>query len=113
MPKLTIPLSIRGKRWFARLTQPHELEDGDPDFDTEGDCDCGTQRIRVSLALSPKRFVYVWIHETLHACLPDLDEQTVVEVANAITNGLWKLTWIWNPAWRIYATHENRDRQRS
>lgn len=113
MAHLSWYLSIRGERWRFRLTQPHELEEGEPEYDTEGDCDFARKRIRVSLDLSPKRFTYVVIHEVLHACFPDHDEQAIIEAGHAVNNALWKLEWIWKPAWRTSSGTENRSQYRS
>ena len=110
MSRLSWYIWIRGQRWWFSLTQPHHLEEGEPEYDTEGDCDFDRRRIRVSLDLPPKRLIYVVVHEVLHGCQPDLDEQAVIETANAIANGLWKLTWVWNPAWRRDARKEKRSR---
>ena len=106
MSRLSWYIWIRGQRWWFSLTQPHQLEDGDPDVDTLGDSNHWKKRIRVSLGLEPKEFLYTVIHEVLHGCLPDYDETAIVESSRSVTNAIWKLNFIWNPAWRRDARKE-------
>lgn len=87
---------IRGQRWRTRVAQPVELDESDPDYVVEGDCNHHTRTIRISLGLAPKRFLYVAIHECLHALLPDYSEEAIIELSHGLTNYLWRFEWIWN-----------------
>jgi hypothetical protein len=62
--------------------------------DADGICDPPSKKnraIRVVEGLTPERELDVWIHEMLHACFWDLDEDAVAESATDIAHALFLL----------------------
>ena len=61
--------------------------------DSIGVCDPPTaknRKIEISTEIKGKKELEVLLHEALHACHWDLDEEAVYESANDIANMLWK-----------------------
>lgn len=78
--------TFRGKRW--RLIEvDHSPRVG-------GDCEAPHIKgkvIRISRRVhGPQRLTYL-LHEALHACLWDLDEEAVTETANDVARLLWRV----------------------
>jgi len=78
-------ITIRGKRWklrFCRLRNNH------------GECDSpatNSKQIRISHRIRDERLLDVLIHEGLHACHWDLDEEAVDRSAKDLARMLWRL----------------------
>ena len=72
-------------RWWRILFRRLRKEDGT--------CCVGVHEIAVSTGIGQQRTLDVLIHEGLHACLPDLDEDAVAETAEDLAGLLWRLGW--------------------
>lgn len=78
---------IRGKSY--QWDYVPRLED-----DAQGMCDAPTtksKRIRILKNLKDERRLEVEIHEALHACMWDVDEEAIDSSAKAIARILWRL----------------------
>ena len=80
-------VELRGKRW--NLEAVEYLQDGscgsiDPP-------DAVQKRILISLSQTPIDKLDTVIHECLHACVPDLDEDCVTETATGIAKVLHRM----------------------
>lgn len=80
--------TFRGKTYRLR-------RDGIPG-DADGYCEDPRQAeekrvLAIRPDLTPKRELVVSIHEPLHACLWDLDEEAVKETAESLADFLWEL----------------------
>ena len=80
-------VDLRGRRW--RLESVEYLQDGscgsiDPN-------DTPQKRILIARNQSPIDILDTVIHECLHACVPDLDEDAVTETATDITKVLHRM----------------------
>jgi hypothetical protein len=78
---------LRGKQWDLQFTR--ELSRS-----ADGECDEPTtagKRIAIRSGLSEARTIEVLVHEMLHACHWDLDEQVVTETAHDIARVLYRL----------------------
>jgi hypothetical protein len=78
---------IRGKAYMLQFVPKLE-------GDAHGMCDSPTsraKRIRVLERLRDERRLEVIIHEILHACHWDLDEEAIDDSAKAIARILWRL----------------------
>lgn len=49
------------------------------------------RRIEIDSRLDGKELLYTLTHEAVHACIWDLDEEAVEEIAQDISNFLWNL----------------------
>ena len=56
-----------------------------------GECNIEKRRILLNTQESGKPAMDTAIHEALHACFWDMDDDAVTEAANAITRFLWRL----------------------
>ena len=76
---------FRGKRWKVRVVRIKDL----------GDCEAPNALDKLIRILPGKTrtALDIAIHEALHACLWDLDDEAVAETATCITKLLWKLEW--------------------
>lgn len=74
---------IRGKYWKI-------LRDRLPP-DKDGLCVRDKRLITVRPSLRGERELDVLIHEMLHACMWDLDEEAVTEMASDIAHVLWRI----------------------
>lgn len=81
-------LKLRGKLWtFLRTNIGLSPE-------AKGDCDAPSvpnKKIRVRASLRGQKELEITIHEMLHACLWDLDEEAVYDSAEDIARALWRL----------------------
>jgi hypothetical protein len=80
-------LTFRGKRWrIGKLRRKGEL----------GGCESphiAGREIDVPIGGKTLRDLDTTIHEAIHACLWDLDEEAVIETASDIATALWRLGW--------------------
>lgn len=58
---------------------------------TDGSCDMDCRHIKVRKSLRGERQLEVIIHELLHGCHWDLDEQAITETAEDVARVLWRL----------------------
>jgi hypothetical protein len=65
---------------FERLPNTHD-----------GQCDYHGREIKVRKSLKGERQLEVVIHELLHGCHWDLDEQAITETAEDLARILWRL----------------------
>lgn len=80
-------VELRGKRWNLEVIE--YLQDGS----------CGSidppnspqKRILIALNQTPIDLLDTVIHECLHACYPDLDEEAVTETATDIAKVLYRM----------------------
>lgn len=79
MSQRTSKLKIRGRTWTLKLQAPPRRPS---DF---GMCDYETRTLYVHPEREPEATL---IHEVLHAALPDLTEDAVVELETALTGAL-------------------------
>jgi len=82
---------MRGARWWI------ESSDSLPDGQF-GECCWGLPgiarpTIRISLDGDDECSLDTAIHESLHACMPDMGESAVDETATSIAKLLWRLGW--------------------
>ena len=80
-------VELRGKRW--KLECIEYLQDGscgsiDPS-------DAPQKRILIALNQTPQDLLDTVIHECLHGCVPDLDEDCVTETATGIAKVLHRM----------------------
>ena len=80
-------VELRGKRWNLEVIE--YLQDGscgsiDP-------VDAPQKRILIALNQTPQDLLDTVIHECLHACVPDLAEETVTETATDIAKVLHRM----------------------
>lgn len=76
-------IRIRGQRWRLRFV--NNLGN------CEGICEKPTRTIRIARGYPEERILDSIVHELIHAALWDLDEEAVLETANAISAALTKL----------------------
>lgn len=74
---------LRGRYWT--------ITRGKLDKTQDGLCDASTRRITIRQSLTGERELDVLIHEMLHACHWDLDEQAITETASDIARVLTRL----------------------
>lgn len=79
-------VKIRGRRWKVKFQKGG-------DTTTYGDCDYESRTITVRQTPEARETL---IHEILHACQPDLSEEAVIEIEDAITHSLNVLF----PSWK-------------
>lgn len=82
--------TLAGLRWLLRFTRLRGNADGwaylpDPKKPT------GPKKILVDSRLKGRRRLEVIVHECIHACLPQLSEDTVTETARDISRVLHTL----------------------
>lgn len=77
--------SLRGKLWRV-LRTGKTLESG-----ADGSCSRSKATIRVRKKLNGRRELETYLHEALHACFWDLDEEGISEAAQDISKMLRKL----------------------
>jgi len=80
-------VDLRGKRWNLEVVE--YLQDGscgsiDPS-------DSPQKRILISSSQTPIDKLDTVIHECLHGCCPDLDEECVTETATGIAKVLFRM----------------------
>ncbi len=76
---------FRGKQYSVKTV---------PRLKVDGDCDSpkGTRKeIRLQAGLPPLRDMEVAIHEALHACFWDMDEDVITQSATDLGRFLWRL----------------------
>lgn len=78
--------TLRGKRYRVELVRKLGPNDGECDKPTKPG-----KAIRIVSSLKGERGMEVVIHEALHACAWDWDEEAVTETAHDITRLLWRL----------------------
>lgn len=81
-------VSLRGKRWKIRELPASKLPQRD------GECDhpnLARKEIRLRNNLGSKRKLEIALHEGLHACLWDLDEEAIEEIAHDLARMVWRL----------------------
>lgn len=85
---------FRGKRWFVKWVSPRTLKTPDG-VQAHGVCDSPTTKNKKILFRNnfrrSRKEMEVFIHEALHACIWDLDEETVYSTAEDISKFLWRL----------------------
>ena len=74
---------LRGRYWT--------ITRGKLDKTQDGLCDASTRRITIRQSLTEERELDVLIHEMLHACHWDLDEEAIEETAHDLARLLWRL----------------------
>lgn len=83
-------LNLRGKIW-----KYYELDDVKWEDQKQWGLCCGPKQKAKAIVIStePKELdrLSVIIHEGLHACLWDMDEEAIRETANSIAVMLWRL----------------------
>ena len=84
---VVVKVVLRGKRW--NLETIEYLQDGscgsiDP-------VDTPNKRIIVALNQTPQDLLDTVIHECMHACLPDICEETITESATSIATVLHRM----------------------
>lgn len=78
-------VDLRGKRFS--ISRPKRLE-----RDTLGWCmKHGRGKIAVAYSLNGEEELEILIHEMLHACYWDMDEEAITESAQSISKALWRL----------------------
>jgi len=94
---------FRGKRWrivwasierIAHLAGEEAKRTGDPSTRTLGLCDAPNTKhktIHMAEGQSPLCELDTAIHEGLHACMWDLDEEAVADSARDLARFLWRL----------------------
>lgn len=79
-------ITLRGNRW--KVVECPSLSGGlcdNPGFPDK--------ELTVPIEGEEKYDLDVLIHESLHACFWDMDEEAITESATDIANFLWKLGW--------------------
>ena len=80
-------VELRGKRWNLEAVQ--YLQDGScGSIDAP---DAVQKRILIALNQTPQDLLDTVIHECLHGCCPDLDENCVEETATSIAKILFRM----------------------
>ena len=77
---------FRGKRW--RVQSQRALENG-----YLGECSPDKKRICIPIQGDTLHELDVIVHEALHACFYDMDEECIDEAATDIAKFLWRLGW--------------------
>lgn len=75
---------IRGKIWNVRYV---------PNMINRGSCDHPNSKnksITIKQGLKGVELMEVLLHEMLHSCAWDLDEEVITEMADDISRALWK-----------------------
>jgi len=80
-------VELRGKRWSLEFVE--YLQDGS--CGSVDPSDTPRKRILVALNQTPLDKLDTVIHECLHACVPDLDEDAVTETATGIAKVLHRM----------------------
>ncbi len=80
--------SFRGKSYRVRFRQfaPHER-------DATGLCHWKDKLLEIDKRLCDRKLLSTLLHEGLHACLPDLNEDAIGETDESLSKFLWKLGW--------------------
>lgn len=87
MGDITFRHQFRNKRYQVILTNNIPR-------DRNGDCDKPTainKSIRIKANLGPRHFLEVALDEGIHACLWDVDNDIVADIAHSLSSYLWKL----------------------
>jgi len=82
-----VRLRLRGKLWRLLITK-------DTLGTAKGSCEAPTlpnKAIRIRPSLKGRQELDTYIHEMLHACLWDLDEEAITDSATDIARALWRL----------------------
>ena len=79
--------NFRGKKYKIFFRPPKNMNHIGP-------CDFGTREIEIKPSLKGKEKLDCIIHEALHACLPDLDDDAVNETGIAVSGLLFKLGYV-------------------
>lgn len=93
--RLETRATINGRRWRVRMVKARELPK-----DRDGDCDHPPgphPTIRIRRNLRAQRLLEVTVHETLHAAIPSLAEETVTDAAAVVARVLFSLAWRRHP----------------
>lgn len=88
-------ITLRGKRYRIVLCSRLGSDDN-PVYGECSDPNSKSPMIRYFVGLKGMRRLDVLIHEMLHACFWDLDEEGIEESASDIARALWRLGWLMN-----------------
>jgi hypothetical protein len=80
---------MRDKRFKILFKKPPRIKKEELD----GLCDIEKKTIFIDPTLEAEREMNITIHETLHACFPDIEEGAVTETAACLSELLWKLNY--------------------
>jgi hypothetical protein len=84
---VVVRVELRGKRWNLEVI----------DYLQDGSCgsidpsDAPQKRILIALNQTPQDLLDTVIHECMHACIPDLAEETVTETSTDIAKVLHRM----------------------
>jgi hypothetical protein len=76
--------TFRGKRWTIEATHRRGVCDGPHIAD---------RVLRAPVDVGSRNALDTVIHEALHACLWDLDDEAVAETARDVARFLWRAGW--------------------
>ena len=87
----TARVKIRGQTWRIVVKKLPPRRVGKDYLSMHGECEYETRTIYLNPDFNPHRTL---LHEVLHAALPDLEELTILQVEEALADGLAALTRI-------------------
>jgi len=76
--------NVRGKNYKIEFKSPKNKRD-------LGECDNENKIILIRPSLKDRIRLEVTLHEVLHACCPDLNEDAIDETAMSLSKLLWRL----------------------
>jgi hypothetical protein len=79
---------FRGHRWAVRKMRRSRSRDGEADGPH-----IKCKEVLISMGRGTRGELEIAIHESLHVCAWDLDEECVSETARDIAKLLWRLGW--------------------
>lgn len=74
-------VKVNGVRWSVK------------DEAIAGVCDHDTNSVSILPGQKPRERLDTLLHEGIHMCRPEMGEENVVRLANALTKVLWKDGW--------------------
>ena len=74
-------IRLRTGKWKVRFKKMRK---------DDGRCIYAERKIIIDPRVRGKKAMEIWIHELLHACLPDLDEAAIDPTAENVVDVLWK-----------------------